>query len=470
MPNINYHRRYRYTERPYGAYKNMFILTGDSKQKIDPCKPKVVSNDAYNFQRCVKYGDFEDTVAFLKMEEDRQKAIHYIAFILENELELLTEEQCLDIDINKRPEEYNNVGWFDSLDDDFKNIDSKVVCFYKKNGETPTSFEDLKNPNNNYTILGELKAYARPYDDHLHLYIGHGNDYKCCSTEQADVREGGYEFLTNGERWVYGDYWLGLNCNDPLLLHFESSCAEQTVVKDSYTKQLYNRNVCFDEANCNRMGCLFGMEKIVSNEDKCYVHKKIRVNITFPYHEYKYPPDPEDCELCSQLEPCTFNCNATGLAVISFNKKSYELSWNILYKDLSSDVKNAHFYYKCGESKESILDILEYSFTYNPLCGTVDLSKVIVDERGNVDQNRLDDVIDQLFNNNWYIHISTECNPQGELQGCVVLKHVNECQQFCKPSKQITHCKINKCGEPSDEEPPNDPRMFTDDCDRLHGF
>ena len=88
---INYIRKYRPDERPYGSYDNMFVFTGDSRKRnindvyLRTCEPK--ETDAFVFGRYIKYGCIKcDDEAYEKMEEDRQKSAAFFATLTSNKL------------------------------------------------------------------------------------------------------------------------------------------------------------------------------------------------------------------------------------------------------------------------------------------------------------------------------------------------------------------------------------------------
>ena len=488
---IIYHRKYQ--NKPYGSYTNLFVFTGDGKRRninkiclVNDQDNKPDESDYYVFQRHILYKSLNDDQAFLKIKQNRINATYYFKYLLELKLSGTDIEfncECLDIcNIPKNEQDYKFVRYVDPLIchiEEFKKIGdcSTDILFYNKMTDE---------------LIARMVGYTRPYDDLLHLHIGHGSDPNCCSTEQADVREGGYAlYILPNDTYVYGHYWVGINCPQPLIMHFESPCPEQIIpsqnnkklykpivtcenenennnedcipyeinVDGIVSKNVYTRLICYEENNgCKRSGILEGTEVVIS--DKCFIRKIIRNVLTFPCptsssNLCKSPPNPEICNFNVSFETCVpYTSNgpyATGLGLIVLNRRNYLLTWNIMYQNLSSLVTSVYIY-DCSLNCNNILFYLgKYSCGLNnPLQGSIDLRVIFNDPYD------LQTVVCNLLENKWCLCVKTECNPSGELKGII--------------TKQVTYDPIcyydNNCCDETNEDSECEERVYYKNKDK----
>ena len=553
---INYIRRYGPDEKPYGSYENMFVFTGDSRKRNinEVCLRtyETKETNAFIFQRYIKYGCIEDDYeAFQKMNNDREKAAAFFATLSKNRLlkELPTPEdyqgelktwQCKTWQPETVPtkDDFNNIGWVDPFDSCVRSFDcpdttdttDKETCVepssekkkWSKIGTCATKvwFYRITESNSNlkvdcltdlyekvveeqdprYIILGFMQAYARPFEENLHLHIGHSYNPDCPSTEQADVKEGGYEFIfTNKlqlfsiegvpqipepqipvqevpdncdsistpnvtldhERMVYGDYWVSFSCTDPLKIHFESDCVELSLVfgihpltKDNCAPKPHKLEpkVCTPFYS-NQMGTTKKLEyvRLIDFESNC---KKsygmaqgseitivdecfIRKHIrTILTFPCAQYKQPKNPEVC---EFCV------DLCPVAFNCKATGIA------TVKLDKRGAILSWNITYKDLTSPIIKGYFFDSKDCKPILDIGKHSCEYNnpiiGSVDLHNvfdnecyLQEAICDLESEKWCISLHTECNPSGELRGVVELN-----EEYLKPKKTCyTECEKPK--------------------------
>lgn len=106
-----------------------------------------------------------------------------------------------------------------------------------------------------------------------------------------------------------------------------------------------------------------------------------------------------------EVPPVTTQGN--GMASVTFDSESNELSWNIEFSGLTGNATGAHFHGPAasGNNTGVQINIGEISGLVSPMNGTATLSA---------------DQTSQLLDGMMYINIHTEANPNGEIRGQVM--------------------------------------------------
>jgi hypothetical protein len=96
--------------------------------------------------------------------------------------------------------------------------------------------------------------------------------------------------------------------------------------------------------------------------------------------------------------------SATGMADVTFDTGSKELSWSIEFSGLSGPATAAHFHGPAapGENAGPVITIEDLE---SPSEGSATLT---------------DEQIEQLTGGQWYVNVHTEANPNGEIRGQVM--------------------------------------------------